>query len=304
MSEPERMEVQQINPTSLVARMAQRFGVEPARMLATLKATAFRGEVTNEQMMALLIVAEQYRLNPWVREIYAFPDKNNGIVPVVGVDGWLRILNEHPAFDGVEFNDGPSKDGGLPEWIECRIFRKDRTHATVAREYMAECKRGTAPWSSHPRRMLRHKSLIQAARIAMSFGGIYDQDEAERIIEGERLPNEQQRPAALTDLNADIAGAQRRQPVDVGSVVGDAPAEATAAREAAGKSTAAMEAAGYSASVPFASYPATREAIERAKTADDVYAAQDLVRNCAPQFRAELNDLCAARLAAIEPGAP
>jgi hypothetical protein len=43
----------------------------------------------------------------------------------------------------------------------------------------------TAPWKSHPKRMLRHKALIQAARIAFSFAGIFDQDEAERIVEAE-----------------------------------------------------------------------------------------------------------------------
>ena len=26
-----------------------------------------------------------------------------GIVPVVGVDGWARIINNHPQFDGMEF---------------------------------------------------------------------------------------------------------------------------------------------------------------------------------------------------------
>ena len=31
--------------------------------------------------------------------------------------------------------------------------------------------------------MLRHKAMIQCARLAFGFGGIYDQDEAERIVE-------------------------------------------------------------------------------------------------------------------------
>lgn len=33
--------------------------------------------------------------------------------------------------------------------------------------------------------MLRHKALIQCARVAFGFSGIYDQDETERIIEGQ-----------------------------------------------------------------------------------------------------------------------
>ena len=122
------------------------------------------------------------KLNPFTKEIYAFPDKG-GIVPVVGVDGWARIINEHPAFDGMDFNDGPADKAGAPEWIECVMYRKDRTHPTKVRERMSECRRSTPPWQSHPTRMLRHKAMIQCARIAFGFAGIYDEDEAERIIE-------------------------------------------------------------------------------------------------------------------------
>lgn len=163
---------------SLLAKIADRYGVEPAKMMDTLKATAFKvkeGAVSNEQMMALLIVADQYGLNPFTKEIYAFPDKG-GIVPVVGVDGWARIINEHAQFDGMVFtmpDDGSS--------CTCEIYRKDRGHALSVTEYLSECKRGTQPWSSHPRRMLRHKAMIQCARMAFGFAGIYDQDEAERI---------------------------------------------------------------------------------------------------------------------------
>ena len=166
---------------SLLRRMASKFGVDDDKMMSTLKATAFKGDVSNEQMMALLIVAEQYNLNPWTKEIYAFPDKNNGIVPVVGVDGWIRIINSNPDLEAVTFEDGPADDGGVPQWIACSIKLKTRTAPIVIREYFAECKRNTGPWQSHPRRMLRHKSLIQAARIALGFVGIYDPDEAERF---------------------------------------------------------------------------------------------------------------------------
>lgn len=175
-----------VQPSNLIAKIAARYSVEPGKMLATLKQTAFRqreGEVSNEQMMALLIVADQYRLNPFTREIYAFPDRNAGIVPVVGVDGWARIINEHPQFDGVEFAEAPAPDGEPPAWIECTIHRKDRAHPTRVREHLIECRRDVAPWRSHPRRLLRHKTLIQCSRIAFGFVGIYDEDEAARIVD-------------------------------------------------------------------------------------------------------------------------
>jgi phage recombination protein Bet len=162
---------------SILAKMADRYSVEPNKLLDTLKATAFKGQVSNEQMISLLIVADQYGLNPFTRELYAFPDKG-GIVPVVSVDGWARIMNSHPQFDGIEFT---FSGDGADVACTATIRRKDRAHPVSVTEYMAECKRGTQPWQSHPRRMLRHKAMIQAARLAFGFAGIFDEDEAARI---------------------------------------------------------------------------------------------------------------------------
>lgn len=164
---------------SLTQKLAATLNMgDGAGLIETLKATAFKGQVSDAQMTALMVVANQYALNPWTKEIYAFPDKNNGIVPVVGVDGWSRIINSHPQFDGIEFEQDEQS-------CTCIIFRKDRNRPIKVTEWMAECKRGTGPWQSHPKRMLRHKAMIQCARLAFGYGGIYDQDEAERIVEGQ-----------------------------------------------------------------------------------------------------------------------
>jgi phage recombination protein Bet len=164
---------------SILAKMAERFSVEPNKLLETLKATAFKaqGGVSNEQMISLLVVADQYGLNPFTRELFAFPDKG-GIVPVVSVDGWARIMNSHPQFDGIEF---AFVGDGVELGCTATIRRKDRAHPVAVTEYMAECRRSTGPWQSHPRRMLRHKAMIQCARLAFGFAGIYDEDEAERV---------------------------------------------------------------------------------------------------------------------------
>lgn len=181
-------EVATIQPPSLLAKMAARFFVEPNKMLSTLKSTAFKGDVSNEQMMALLIVADQYNLNPWTKEIYAFPDKNNGIVPVVGVDGWARIINSHDQFDGMKFSQTDTE-------CTCTIYRKDRSHPIEVTEYMSECKRNIGPWQSHPKRMLRHKAMIQCSRLAFGFVGMFDPDEAERIVERDVTPHHFEEPA-------------------------------------------------------------------------------------------------------------
>lgn len=175
-------------------------GVDGRELVETLKETSFRGQVSDSQMAALLIVAEQYGLNPWTKEIYAFPDRQNGIVPVVGVDGWARIINGNPNFDGMDFEQDDEK-------CTCRIYRKDRNHPTAVTEHMSECRRENAqPWKTHPKRMLRHKAMIQCARIAFGFGGIYDEDEAERIVQSKAAekdvtpqPIQERKPELISD---------------------------------------------------------------------------------------------------------
>ena len=185
------------------AKLGESFGMEGDghELLQILKSTAFKGQVTDAQMAALMVVANQYQLNPFTRELFAFPDKNNGIVPVVGVDGWSRIINSHPQFDGIEFEQND-------ESCTCIIYRKDRNRPIKVTEWMAECRRsGMGPWQSHPRRMLRHKAMIQCARLAFGYGGIYDQDEAERIVEASPVKHmgsvERAEPAELPTYSAD-----------------------------------------------------------------------------------------------------
>jgi hypothetical protein len=103
----------------------------------------------------------------------------------------------------MEFVDGPGDKVGQPEWIECVIYRKDRSHPTKVREYMVECKRSTGPWQSHPRRMLRNKVIAQGGRVAFGFVGIYDPDEAERIVERDITPVLP--TSTIASINASIA---------------------------------------------------------------------------------------------------
>ena len=158
--------------------MAGKFSVEPDKLLSTLKATVFKG-ATNEELLALVVVANEYGLNPLLKELYAFPAKGGGIVPVVSVDGWIRMCNDHPQLDGIQFTDNRDGSGELVS-VTCIIHRKDRKHPTEVTEFLAECKRSTDPWKM-ANRMLRHKALIQCARVAFGFSGIHDEDEARDI---------------------------------------------------------------------------------------------------------------------------
>ncbi|WP_308585031.1 phage recombination protein Bet [uncultured Desulfovibrio sp.] len=191
---------------AIFARFATRFGLDSNKVSGILKNTAFKTTgsqgVTDEQMAALLVVADQFNLNPFVKEIYAFPDSNGrGIVPIVPIDGWTRIANEHPQYDGVEFiyaeETVPHGGRKCPAWIEAVIYRKDRSRPTRVREYLEECAKSSGPWNSHPQRMLRHKAFMQCCRVAFSFGGVYDEDEGERIASARLVEMPNGMPASI-----------------------------------------------------------------------------------------------------------
>lgn len=195
---------------SLIVEMASKYHVAPDKFLTTLKATAFQQkpgqEVTDAQMMMLLTVANEYNLNPFLKQIYAFPDKHKGIVPIVGVDGYIRIVNEHPQADGWSYVmaentvDLDELVQGVPEWVECVMYRKDREHPVVARVYAVESYREPfktksghllkGPWQTYTRLMLENRAFIRAARFAFGFTGIYSEDDAERMQEREYIDAE------------------------------------------------------------------------------------------------------------------
>lgn len=173
-------------PRSVLIDMASRYGMEPAAFEATVRATCMKpdknGRVpSREEFAAFLLVAKEYNLNPLTKEIYAYAAKGGGIVPIVSIDGWVNLINSNRALDGIEFFMEHDADRNLVA-CTCKIYRKDRSRPIEVTEYLAECVRPTEPWQMK-HRMLRHKSLIQCARYAFGFSGIYDEDEGQKIAE-------------------------------------------------------------------------------------------------------------------------
>ena len=177
-----------------LTQLAGRLSADPQKLKSTLVNTVMRAnnrQVTEAEFLSFIIVSNSYKLNPITKEIYAFPDKKGGIVPIVSTDGWNKLMTTHPEYKmhryvySEKMVQAEASAKNCSEWIECVIVRKDGGEITV-REYLDECyrKRTTydSPWQTHTKRMLRHKVKIQAAREAFGFGGIYDEDEGERII--------------------------------------------------------------------------------------------------------------------------
>ncbi|GAA5094952.1 phage recombination protein Bet [Bartonella acomydis] len=162
--------------------MANKYGFSHEQFRKTIIKTCISHNFSDEEFAAFISVANTYGLNPLTKEIYALPKRGGGIIPVVSIDGWIKIIKSNPQFDGMTFQDQLDKDGNIIA-IKCAIRLKDIKDPIEVTEYLNECKQKSDTWQKYPARMLRHKATIQCARYAFGFSGIYEEDEAARINE-------------------------------------------------------------------------------------------------------------------------
>ncbi|WP_175869515.1 phage recombination protein Bet [Bartonella gabonensis] len=170
---------------SPLATMATKYGFSYEEFKKTLTKICI-GEknaekISDEEFAIFLFIANKYGLNPLTKEIYIFPKTGGGMIPVVSIDGWIKIIKSNPDFDGMTFQDQLDKDGEIIA-IKCAIHLKGVTNPVEVTEHLKECKQEKSEaWKKYPARMLRHKATIQCARYAFGFSGIYEEDEAKRI---------------------------------------------------------------------------------------------------------------------------
>jgi hypothetical protein len=162
---------------SIVERMAAQYKFEPEEFKRVVKKTCMPSAHTEEEFLLFLASAHELELNPLTREIYAFSrPQGGGIQHIIAADGWYKKANQHPANNGMTCTETFGAGGQL---ISCTatVHRKDRDYPTVITEYLKENARNTDTWRSRPVRMLRHRALSQAIRIAYGFAGVMDEEE-------------------------------------------------------------------------------------------------------------------------------
>jgi hypothetical protein len=145
---------------------AQRIGIESSELQAWID---MQLEVPLKSILALLRIARQYHLDPLQDEVFITPYEDHWHTSI-SMDGWIKLIHRHPAFTGMAFTQSPGPDQAPPLWMECTIYRSDRTVPTTIREYLLEVKQASDIWEKMPRRMLRHRTLQQCARVAMGLG--------------------------------------------------------------------------------------------------------------------------------------
>lgn len=179
-------------PTCVIERSIIRSGLSRDSFVRILTQTAFSRLKfwTQTDLERLLLAAETLKLNPLNGDIYAVNsfeqsdkieievesegphDLKNPTLPitlVLSIQGWMFMVNSHPQFHGISFQESETQENRLPNWMECTIYRKDRHLPIKIREYMDEVNSMMGAWITHPRRMLRHKCLIQCAKLAFGF---------------------------------------------------------------------------------------------------------------------------------------
>jgi len=97
------------------------------------------------------------------------------------------------------FSQSEETKEGIPVWMECTLYRSDFAVPMTVREYLSEVRTDHAIWDQMPRRMLRHKTLQQCARLAFGIHGPqWREDEYSKSIT-HPLP---QAPSSLRQMDA------------------------------------------------------------------------------------------------------
>jgi len=125
-------------------------------------------EVPAKTILVLLRSMQSLHLDPLCEEIGFTQFEDGQWQVLITIEGCSKLLNQHPQFNGLVFNQADTLIDGVPEWIECTIHRKDRTVPTTVREYLTEVRGENAIWQKMPRRMLRHRALQQCVRLAIA----------------------------------------------------------------------------------------------------------------------------------------
>ena len=144
-------------------------------MLQALRNTVAPG-LTEPEFLLFAEMCRATGLNPATKEIWAI--KAGGRLQLMtGINGFLKIANSHPAFDGMEV----SHEWDGKQLISCtvKVHRKDRKFPAVATAYMAEYCKPSPIWKQMPSVMLAKcaKSLAIREAFIQELGGLYTAEE-------------------------------------------------------------------------------------------------------------------------------
>jgi hypothetical protein len=120
-----------------------------------------------------LEVCRSTGLDPFLKEIYFVPEKS---LIMASRDGYLRVANEHPQFDGMD-TCVERDEKGIPIKAICSVWRKDRRHAITCEAYYSEYRKSGQVWSQYPSAMISKVAEVLALKRSFAINGVVTQEE-------------------------------------------------------------------------------------------------------------------------------
>lgn len=148
-----------------IGKAAKEIGIEDWQLKAWLD---MQIEVPAKTILSFLRTIQSLYLDPLNEEIGFMQHEDGNWQTFISIEGCSKLLNHHKEFNGLVFTQAEALIEGVPEWIECSIYRKDRILPITIREHFVEVKNDNSFWQKMPIRMLRHKALQQCVRLAFS----------------------------------------------------------------------------------------------------------------------------------------
>lgn len=146
-------------------KAAKELGIECAQLKAWID---LQVEVPAKTILTMLRTIQSLHLDPLNEEIGITQYEDGSWQTFISIEGCSKLLNHHEQFNGLIFTQADTHIDGVPEWMECSIYRKDRILPISVREHYVEVRGDSTIWQKMPRRMLRHRALQQCVRLAIS----------------------------------------------------------------------------------------------------------------------------------------
>lgn len=149
-------------------------------------------DTTDTELKYFLNVCKSTGLNPFMKEIWCYKDKQNNLLVFAGRDGFLSNAQKQPSFSGIRSCDvcendvleldmmNPAnnrhiidnkKDRGKLIGAYAIVFRKDG-EPTIAYVDFKSYDRGFNAWKTHPAAMIKKVAETQALKLAFGMSGI------------------------------------------------------------------------------------------------------------------------------------
>lgn len=139
-----------------------------------LRKTIITGNVTDEKIILMMILARKYNLDPFKREIWCLPTQS---AIFIGRDGFLALAHRSGNLDGMDTDFGYDEKGKL-ESATTTVWTKTMSHPIKFTAYLDEFGRGkSGNWLTMPRVMLQKCAEASALRRAFSVTGLYLEEE-------------------------------------------------------------------------------------------------------------------------------